>query len=340
LKLSSHPYPDYLYDLVQHHDQAIPRDPSYRPGPNDLARIDQSFRDTKQGEALDLRHDLSPDFTWAVGAAVTPVAAQGTYTAWVTASPSIKWLSQAAVPDLSEMGSARSYKPRSTTKETWFAPVQRPRLLSDSRFSDAPSRVGDILGVYGMPAWGDSGRHMGTVWSGVTVNTTLYQGENLIGQGDQFVFADVAPEPLPYRLVVDTARDLPDRPYSPRTHTEWVFISDQADYAALEPLPLIQLDYAVSTDLSGRAHRRTGLMVTPSHLPGAAGPGPISTVTLELSYDDGASWHTAKLRRSRNDWLGQLDAPSQAKYATLRTTARDTKGNAVTQTVVRAFGLE
>jgi hypothetical protein len=340
LKLTSHPYPDYLYDLVQHHDQAIPRDPSYRPGPSDLARIDQSFRDTKQGEALDLRYDLSPDFTWAVSAAVTPVAAQGRYTAWVTASPSIKWLNQAAVPDLSEMGSARSYKPRSINKETWFAAVQRPRLVSDSGFSHAPSRVGDILGVYGMPAWGDSGRHMGTMYGGVTVGTSLYQGDNLIGQGDQYVFADVAPEPLPYRLVVDTTRDLPDRPYSSRTKTEWGFISDQADNTALEPLPLIQLDYTVSTDLSGRAHRRAGLTVTPSHLPGAAGPGPISTVTLELSYDDGASWHTVKLQRSGNDWLGQLDAPSKAKYATLRTTARDTKSNTITQTVVRAFGLK
>jgi subtilisin family serine protease len=340
LKLSSHPYPQYLYDLVQHHDGAIPLDPGYRPGPSELARIDQSFRDTKQGEALDLRYDLSPDFTWAVSSAVTPVAAQSTYTAWVNAGPRIKWLSQAAVPDLSEMGSSLSYKPRSTTKETWFAGVQRPRLLSDSAMAIAPSRVGDILGVYGMPAWGDSGRHLGMVYGGATVDTSLYQGDNLIGQGSDYVSAEVAPEPLPYRLVVDTTRDLPDRPYSPRTHTEWGFISDQADYTALEPLPLIQLDYAVSTDLSGRAHRRTGLTVTPSHLPSAAGPGTIATVTLELSYDDGASWHTAKLRRSGNDWLARLDAPPEAQYATLRTTARDTKGNSVTQTVTRAFGLE
>lgn len=118
------------------------------------------------------------------------------------------------------------------------------------------------------------------------------------------------------------------------------FVSDQADYTALEPLPLIQLDYDVSTDLAGRAHRRTDLVVTPSQLPGAAEAGKISTVTLEISYDDGATWRTAELRRSGNEWLTKLDAPSKSKFATVRATAKDTKGNSVTQTVVRAFGLE
>lgn len=340
LKLTSHPYPQYLYDLVQHHDGAIPRDPAYRPGANELAKIDESFRDTKQGEALDIRYDLSTDFTWAVSAAVTPVAAQGNYTAWVTAGSQYKWLTQAAVPDLTQLGSSLSYKARSTTKETWFAGIQRPRLLSDSAVSTAPSRVGDIISSFGMPSWGDSGRHQGVVYGGVTVESSLYQGDNLLAQGSDFLSAEVTPEELPYRLVVDATRDLPDRPYSPRTHTEWGFVSDQADYTALEPLPLIQLDYDVSTDLAGRAHRRTDLVVTPSQLPGAAEAGKISTVTLEISYDDGATWRTAELRRSGNEWLTKLDAPSKSKFATVRATAKDTKGNSVTQTVVRAFGLE
>jgi subtilisin family serine protease len=340
LKVTSHPYPQYLYDLVQHHEGAIPGDPVYRPGASDLATIDESFRNTKQGDALDIRYDLATDFSWAVGATATPVLAQGNYTVWVTAGPRYKWLSMASVSDLMQHGSSLSYQPRSTTKETWFDGIQRPRLLTDSAIFTAPSRVGDLINVFGMPGWGDSGRHQGIIYGGATVDTSLYQGENLIGQGTDFISSEVAPERLPYRLVVDTTRDLPDRPYSPRTHTEWGFSSDQAEFTTLEPLPLIQLDYGVATDLSGRAHRRTGLTVTPSHLPGAAGPGTISAVTLEISYDDGASWQTTKLRRSGDEWLGQLDAPSTAEYATLRTTARDTNGNSVTQTVVRAFGLQ
>jgi hypothetical protein len=330
LKVTSHPQPEYLYDLVQHHDAAIPRDPSYRPGPGELAKIEESFRDTKQGEALDIRYDLSTDFTFTAGAAATPVLAQGNYTAWVTAGPKVKWITQTAVPDLTQLGTSQSYKARSTSKESWFGGIQRPRLLGTG-MTTPPSRVGDIISVFGMPGWG-SGPHEGIVYGGITLNTALYQGSTLVSEGSDFVSAEVSPDALPYRLVVDTTRGLPGRPYSPRTHTEWGFVSDNADYRALETLPLIQLDYDVSTDLAGRAQRRTEVKVTPTQLQGAAGAGAITTTTLEVSYDDGASWH--RLVRAR------LDAPSKSQYVSLRATARDTKGNTVTQTVERAFGLK
>ncbi|MFI5709637.1 S8 family peptidase [Kribbella sp. NPDC051620] len=337
LVVTSHPQPQYLYDLVQHHDGAIPADPSYRPGPGELARIDETFRDTKQGRALDIRYDLSPDFSWGVGAAATQVLAQGNYTAWVTAGP-VKWLTQTAVSDLTLFGSSTAYKARSTTKETWFGGIQRPRLLADNVNSTPPSRVGDIISTFGMPGWGD-GRHEGTVYGGVTLNTALYQGTTLVSEGSDFVSTEVSPDKLPYRLVVDTTRDLPGRPYSPRTRTEWGFNSDNADYRYLETLPLIQLDYGVSTDLSGRASRRTDIAVTPSHLAGAAGAGVISTVTLDVSYDDGAHWKTLSLRHSGNDWIGRLDAPSKAGFVSLRAVARDKAGNSVSQTIDRAVGL-
>ncbi|GAA0962937.1 S8 family serine peptidase [Kribbella koreensis] len=338
LVVTAHPQPEYLYDLVQHHDGAIPADPSYRPGPGELARIDESFRDTKQGDAVDIRYDLSADLTWAVGADATPVLAQGNYTAWVTAAPGVKWLTQTAVTDLMLFGSSTAYKPRSTTKETWFGGIQRPRLLADNAMSTPPSRVGDIISTFGMPGWGD-GRHEGTVYGGITLNTSLYQGSQLVGEGADFVSAEVSPDKLPYRLVVDTTRDLPGRPYSPRTRTEWGFISDNADYRFLETLPLIQLDYGISTDLSGRASRRTDIAVTPSHLAGASGAGVINTVGLDVSYDDGAHWKALSLRHSGNDWIGRLDAPSKAGFVSLRVTARDKAGNSVSQTIDRAVGL-
>ncbi|MGW5193776.1 S8 family serine peptidase [Kribbella sp. NPDC004138] len=340
LKLVSHPYPEYLYDLVQHHDGAVPKDPGYRPTAGDLARIDESFRDTKPGEALDIRFDLSADLTWAVGAASTPVPAQGDHTAWVTASPQVKWLSMAAVPDLSQQGSSLSYRAGSTTKETWFSGIQRPRLLSDSALSTPPSRVGDLMSVFTLPGYADSGPHQGIVYDvGAPVTSAFYQGDTLLGEGADILTVEVAPEPLPYRLVVDTKRDLPNRPYSPTTHTEWAFTSDEADYANLETLPLLQLDYSIATDLSGRAKRHADLAVTASHLPGAVDIGKVSAATLEVSYDDGATWRAVRLQRSGSGWSGRLDAPASAEYVSVRATARDTAGNSVSQTVQRAFGV-
>ncbi|MFI9041078.1 S8 family serine peptidase [Streptomyces sp. NPDC053726] len=344
LKVVSHPHPRYLYDLVRHHDGAIPREPSYRPESGELARIDEEFRDTKQDEAVEYREDVSAIFDSPMLIQPTPVPAQGTLTSWVTAGADIRWISSAGMRDLGQMGLTRSYKPRSTTSESWFSPIQRPRLLNDGIGWRAPFRVGNIISTSAAPAWGDSGGHAGVVWvDGDSSKISLYQGDQLLGEdvNERIVTVEgLSPDALPYRIVVEGKRNRPDRPYSTRTRTEWGFISSTTDYTVITPLPLVQLDYAVATDLSGKARRRTGLTVTPTHLKGAAGAGAIRTVTLEVSYDDGATWRRTTLRQSGGGWKAQLDAPSRARFASLRTTARDTKGNSVSQTVIRAFGLK
>ncbi|MEU6342895.1 S8 family serine peptidase [Streptomyces sp. NPDC046977] len=343
LKAVSHPHPRYLYDLVRHYGGAIPRTLTYRPGPGELARIDESFRDTKQGQALALRDDLTVDTGRPLGSLGVPVAAQSALTSWVTAGPGVTWVSSAAMRDLGLGGTPRSYKARSTSRETWFAPVVRPRLLNDSTRT-SPFRVGDIISSSSISAWGDSGGHAGVLWAdGETSKVSLYQGDQLLGETvNEGIFAveGLPTEPLPYRLVVEGKRDLPGRPYSTRTRTDWGFVSGTTDYSVISALPLIQLDYAVATDLSGRAGRRTALSVTPSHLAGATGAGAIRTVTLDVSYDDGATWHRTTLCHRGTAWTAQLNAPRSARFASVRATAKDAGGNTVSQTVVRAFGLK
>ncbi|MGW0222783.1 hypothetical protein [Streptomyces tendae] len=223
-------------------------------------------------------------------------------------------------------------------------PVQHPRLLSDNGTSgQGPFRAGDNISTSVMTAWGDSCGHAGVVWADSdTSRISLYQGGELLGEdvNERIVtVGGLSPDPKPYRLVLEGSRNLPDRPYSTRTRTVWDFTSATTDPTRLTPLPLVQLDYAVDADLSGRAHRRTELTVTASHLKGAAGAGPIRTATVEVSYDDGATWHRTALRKSADGWTARLDAPGKARYASLRTTTKDTEGNGVGQTLIRACGL-
>ncbi|MEU9384963.1 S8 family serine peptidase, partial [Streptomyces sp. NPDC048279] len=343
LRVVSHPHPRYLYDLVRHYDGAIPRTLTYRPGPDELARIDDSFRDTKQGEAVESRDDLSVGTRRPMLGRPVPVAAQGALTSWVTAAPGVEWVSGAGMADLGQGGAPRSYKGRSTSRETWFSPVQHPRLLNDS-VNTAPFRVGDIISSSSVRAWGDSGGHAGVVWAdGDTSKVSLYQGGRLLGEtANEGIFGveGLPTQALPYHLVVEGNRNVPGRPYSTRTRTDWGFTSGTADVTVLSPLPLVQLDYAVSTDLSGRAGRRAAVSVTPSHLAGAAGAGAIRTVTLDVSYDDGVTWHRTTPRRQGSAWTATLNAPSKARFASLRAVAKDAKGNTVDQTVIRAFGIK
>jgi hypothetical protein len=62
-------------------------------------------------------------------------------------------------------------------------------------------------------------------------------------------------------------------------------------------------------------------------------------VTLDLSYDDGVTWHHAKLQRSRDGWRTRIDAPRSARFVALRATARDDRGDSIDQRITRAFGL-
>ncbi|MEU4681388.1 hypothetical protein [Micromonospora sp. NPDC023737] len=144
-------------------------------------------------------------------------------------------------------------------------------------------------------------------------------------------------EPLPYRLVSENRRDAWAGPYSTATRTEWGFTSGAVS-SVWNP-SLIQLDYAVDTDVDGKAKRNADLTVTALHLPTATEASAIRTVTVDLSYDDGVTWHHAKLKRGGDGWRTRIDAPHNARFVTLRATARDARGNSVDQSTTRAFGL-
>jgi hypothetical protein len=101
-------------------------------------------------------------------------------------------------------------------------------------------------------------------------------------------------------------------------------------------LPLLQLDYGLSTDAAGRADRNATLTAEAESLPGAVAAGSPGRVTLELSYDDGKTWHRAS---GGSDGRFRLAAPRKVSFVSLRASARDTAGNTVSQTVIRAAGL-
>ncbi|MGW2934119.1 hypothetical protein ACWDA7_20230 [Streptomyces sp. NPDC001156] len=93
----------------------------------------------------------------------------------------------------------------------------------------------------------------------------------------------------------------------------------------------------MDTDKAGRANRHTQLTVTASHLPGTTAG--IGKPSLEVSYDDRATWQRADLASHGDGWATALRAPKSAGFVSLRVTARDSADNSVSQTITRAFGL-
>ncbi|MEU8211701.1 S8 family serine peptidase [Micromonospora sp. NPDC049044] len=331
--VESHPETTYLYDVAHHWTGTVPADPTYRPTKRQLARVDVEFRNYRQGKALEFRTDVWRG--WA-SSNQEPAPAQGRRTDWVSADQ--LWVDDAFITGETgqHLQAVTTYPAGKPNAVSWFGPIQRPRMGGNY----LPVRYLDTV-YLPAPGWGDGGGHIGEAYANYDMvnRTTLYQGEQELnwGNAEYLQVSGLAAQRLPYRLVVENDRAAWTNPYSRQTRTEWGFTSAVTGEESAEVLPMLQLDYQVAIDSAGRASRGAPLTVVASHLPDVTGT--IGTVTVEVSYDDGATWHKQQLTRHGDGWRTSLAAPAKASFVSLRTTARDTAGNTVSQRITRAFGL-
>ncbi|MED7822948.1 PA domain-containing protein [Streptomyces chiangmaiensis] len=349
LDVYSNPTTEYLYDVVRKYHNQIPTDLAYRPDTGDLARVDMSFRNYRPAQATDFRYDVYPESDWwAIGWPEIPGQGQGNRTDYV--SPDVQFRESAMVTGETRVIAAdKHYSAGSRTAANWFSPIQRPRV---SYGNTMLSRQDDALFAF-VAGWGDAGAdRMGYASDpGVQAKTSIYQGDTLLAQSPDYYASatGLKPERLPYRIVSEFSRGTWASPYSTRTRTVWDFTSAAGQQYQNLPLPLVQLDYDVNTDFSGKASRDAAFTIKPAKPSGQwpkayaeLPPAAFQDGTLQLSYDDGATWHPAHLTRTPDGrgWRTELNAPEGARFVTLRAGARDSDGNAVEQTIVRAFGLK
>jgi hypothetical protein len=346
LAVAAHPVPEYLYDLVDYHQGGVPGDPSAATDPGSLARIDNTFAPPAGKQIVESRED-SPSYEH--GPAAYPYAvfgvirvppfpkepvAPGHRTDWVSAGNGVKWQQYAFIDGWSTFSDITHYRPGSVQSEHWFGPITRPRMVS----FEVPHRVGNAMGGQ-LAGFGDGGSaHSGDGL--MSRSFSLYQGDKLLmqnGPRPDFGVGDLAPQKLPYRLVADTKGNTQLTPYSTTTHTEWNFISGNADDQAI---PLVQLDYGTDLDLAGRAERASAFSAKPVVIGSDAAEDAVTSVKLEVSYDDGASWHRQAVKENKGTWQTHLHAPARAGDVSIRVTAGQRNGGGISQTIIRAFGLK
>ncbi|MEU6844840.1 S8 family serine peptidase [Streptomyces sp. NPDC046716] len=341
LKAVSRPDTDYLYDLVHTWKGRTPANPVYAPRDGQLARVETTFNNPTGREVYENRYDVHPWTAYRVGS--NRLSTAGAHrTDYVSTDTSFSWVEEGELQSLSYSASgAVTYPAGRTTDVDWFGPVVRPRINGSVA---APVRTGDQIDVT-LPSWGDSGGdHVNWTPFGstdTTQKTTLYRDRTLLAEGGAGLTATVPAKKDRYRLVHEAKRTATAAfPYSTATRTEWTFTSARPrDKEDATQLPLIQVDYALPTSADGKAERDASLLITPAHLDGAANAA-LRTTKVQLSYDDGATWTTARLGgRGDGRMSTTLHAPASAQYLTLRVQAADSHGNTVTQTVVRAAGI-
>ena len=120
----------------------------------------------------------------------------------------------------------------------------------------------------------------------------VWQGKTLVKTSTGFAQATLEGIPAGktrYTVDLQASRDPKVWRLSPATHTVWQLISPAVvDTNFGDIMPLMQLDYAVDTDLAGYAKggwQTVGL--TASHLPGAVGAAAIAAGSMWVSYNSG-----------------------------------------------------
>lgn len=331
----------YVYDLVRAFDGEIPADLAWAPTTSDLATITNRFVGEEGRLALEDRGDCR-DWNWPPCLTYTEPVHLGTERVdYVSTQAGTEWYEGVTdVRGWELRGDRRAYDAGEERTHGWFEPVARPR--TGPGFWQ-PRRSGDFFAV-NVPTTssGDDGV-TGIMGDDSTVVTRLFAGGKLVRSGPYQAVQAVVPATegwADYRFEMDTTR--PDGwRLGTRTSTAWDFRAQTAASDDWVNLPLLQLDYDLDTDLGGRLTGRTQeIGLSAFQPPSVEGAGTVDDATLEVSYDDGATWQRAELvPETAGSWSATVRIPVRVTHLSLRATASDDAGNRVTQEVVRAAGV-
>ncbi|MEH7504151.1 S8 family serine peptidase [Neobacillus drentensis] len=363
LDVSGSPDTPYVYDLVDVHKKAIPEDLTYAPTEDELVKIDARYKSDRPANGTEFRMDIGA-FAGVSGGFDMSFPAERTE--WVSAAEGTGWYQGVTMTDnpykdvvtaddhtWQMRGTVESYKPGQRLQTDWFSPIVRPAFGS----SFSPPRRGANQFSLNIPAWGDA-THQGSNLDAIDTNQKmkLYKGETEITNGvlgttgQQLIagslywddyFKEVPRERTQYRLVADAERDPARWHTSVKTHTEWTFWS-QYQYAQV-PLPFLQINYKVDTDLAGnaRAGESTELELSTSRIAGATDIGKIEGVSLQVSFDEGKNWEPATLTPKGEGWVANIQHPHKpGTFVSLKASAWDDAGNRIDQEIIKAYGLK
>ncbi|WP_432130503.1 S8 family serine peptidase [Streptomyces tendae] len=342
----------YVYDLSEGHEGAVPdRDLTYEPGRRDLAELRTKYHGDGPSSGGEFRYSITDTFPIGLGFRER-IDYPAERTEYVSTGPGQLWHETVTSADeaLEERGGLSDYRGGSRTELNWFKPVWHPYLGTGLGWGQ--QRAGNRL-QFNAPGWGDSGPDhtgFGDVWSegsGMSQTTSVYLDGELVDQGPSsaaYVW-DAPADEHTYKLVTDTALDAARWPTATKGHAEWTFRSAATPDDRWTFLPLINLSFDVDTDLAGkvRGGKKLRIGLGAEYVAGAPDIGTIGGGRLEVSYDDGKSWHQVRLRGGDGggeaSWQGTLSVPRDAEHVSLRASARDDRGGSVTQEIVRAVAV-
>jgi hypothetical protein len=230
---------------------------------------------------------------------------------------------------------AERYAGGRTYRVAWNRAVFAPSVTE--RAGSSVVRDGDDIYVR-LPFFAD-GTGTSTGVSMGNRSAELFRGDTLVGSinfnTDGVPPITVPAESASYRLVASATRAAPYT-LSTAVTTTWTFTSGHTDSSVPLPLMSVRLHPALGPD---NAARRDRILIVPLAVEHAPGSGAVTTVTAEVSHDDGRTWKRTPVTGTGDNRTAVV-RHTAAGFASWRVTATDTDGNTLTQTVVRAYRVE
>jgi len=232
------------------------------------------------------------------------------------------------------------YQPGQTYQQSWgqgvFGPhFRQPRFIASNGLANGVMRRGDRFAA-SVEMFVDSDPYHASEPKVLPGRARLYRDGELLQDWRSFGYLALTlpGEEATYRLEASVTPPVSD--ISTTVTSAWTFRSGHVDGDQAVALPLLGVIYR--PDLDDRNHAQAGPVGIPLELfrqPGA-GTAVIASVAVDVSYDEGRTWHTAPLTRNGERWLAAVDNPAGGSVS-LRVQAADTDGNRLEQTTIRAY---
>jgi len=160
-----------------------------------------------------------------------------------------------------------------------------------------------------------------------------------------FCLTEVPPDAATYRYEQEATRgpnplggpDVFD--LSTFVRAAWTFRSGHVAGETPAILPLPTPRFQPELDDDNRATSPVIVLPVAIERPVRAATPRIERVTVEVSFDDGATWTSVPGALRGDRWFGIVVHPAGAAYASLRGTVRDVAGNAGEVTILHAYRL-
>ncbi|QNE19928.1 S8 family serine peptidase [Kribbella qitaiheensis] len=343
IDLTLTPSSPYLYDVQQVSAGQIPARITYKVTAANSARVTTAYADNGGFNwAKEQRFGWRPwqEYSWndSQRAIETPKVREE----WVTSGDSL-W--QHRVHHLYTWDSMnplsggmtsvpRSYRPGSST-ETWFGPVVRPAAAPGL----VSTRTGDRLSLR-VPTFVDAAGHH-TLGETTSASAVLSRDGKVVGElPDAWQDVITSSGDSAYKLDLSTARvdEEGEWNWGTSTRTVWDFRSKKASETTATALPLLQVDYEVPTDLTGRVAARTHLIGFKVHQQAGVAAPRSTSLQAQVSFDEGKTWRRIIAVGTRGHYVAVV--PAGKGTVSLRVVAGDNAGNKISQTVIRAYGLK